>query len=132
MLQCLLLKVNSKDILLAPIWINIFLYALSCTKCQKFNLLQCFNDMHKPLTKCQNQHHPYDKDDVVFDILSLYVENLFNYLMVNDIDCSEGCLLKLVASHEPLSKQTWKCYSKVRGMFIRRGCKHMPKFPLPI
>lgn len=118
MLQCLLLKVNSKDILLAPIWINIFLYALSCTKCQKFNLLQCFNDMHK--------------DDVVFDILSLYVENLFNYLMVNDIDCSEGCLLKLVASHEPLSKQTWKCYSKVRGMFIRRGCKHVPKFPLPI
>lgn len=53
-----------------------FLYALSCTKCQKFNLLQCFNDMHKPLTKCQNQHHPYDKDYVVFDILSLYVENL--------------------------------------------------------
>lgn len=39
-----------------------FLYALSCTKCQKFSLLQCFNDMHK--------------DDVVFDILSLYVENL--------------------------------------------------------
>lgn len=40
------------------------------------------------------------KDDVVFDILFLYVENFFNYLMVNDIDCSEGCLLKLVVFYE--------------------------------
>lgn len=69
------------------------------------------------------------KDDVVFDILSLYVENLFNYLMVNDIDCSEGCLLKLVASHEPLSKQTWKCYSKGQRHVHQKGLQARAKIP---
>lgn len=58
-----------------------------------------------------------------------------DYLTVNDIKCSEGCFLKPVVSliHGPLSNQTWKCYSKIRGVFIRTGCiQPSPKFPIPI